>query len=112
MIPELLAVLAAAASPIPSPGDCPVTFTDVAPQVGLSLVHERGGTREHRMPETIGSGLAWLDYDNDGWMDLYVVQGGPFPPAGSAKARDRLYRNNRNGTFTDVTERSTNPSLS
>ena len=106
MILALLGALAVAAAPAPSPGDCPITFTDVAPQAGLNFVHERGGTREHRLPETFGSGLAWLDYDNDGWMDLYVVQGGPFPPVGSARARDRLYRNNRNGTFTDVTEKA------
>ena len=106
MILALLGALAVAAAPAPSPGDCPITFTDVAPQAGLNFVHERGGTREHLLPETFGSGLAWLDYDNDGWMDLYVVQGGPFPPVGSARARDRLYRNNRNGTFTDVTEKA------
>ncbi len=51
----------------------------------------------------MGSGVAWLDYDNDGWMDLYVVQSGPFPENGSPRAQDRLFRNNRDGTFTDVT---------
>ena len=61
---------------------------------------------QHQLPETMGSGVAWLDYDNDGWMDLYVVQSGPFPPAGSPRAQDRLYHNNGNGTFTDVTEKA------
>jgi hypothetical protein len=87
-------------------GDCPARFVDVASSAGLAFVHERGATREHHLPETMGSGLAWLDYDNDGWMDLYVVQSGPFPPSGSAKARDRLYRNNHDGTFTEVTEKA------
>src|SRR4030095_10718653 len=48
----------------------------------------------------------WLDYDNDGWMDLFVVQSGPLPPAKAPKSRNRLYHNNRDGTFTDVTERA------
>ncbi len=105
MIALLLAALAAGA-PAGDAGDCPVTFTDVAPQAGLRFRHERGSTPEHHLPEMLGSGLAWLDYDNDGWMDLYVVQSGPFPPSGSPKAADRLYRNNGDGTFTDVTERA------
>jgi hypothetical protein len=99
----LLGALAAAAE---GTGGCPATFTDVAAQAGLRFVHDRGSTGEHRLPEMVGAGLAWLDYDNDGWMDLYVVQSGPFPPQGSAKARDQLFRNNGNGTFTDVTEKS------
>jgi hypothetical protein len=88
-------------------GGCPVTFTDVAAQAGLRFVHDRGATPEHRLPETMGSGLAWLDYDNDGWMDLYVVQSGPLPPAlRTEKSRDRLYHNNHDGTFTDVTDKA------
>ena len=85
---------------------CPVVFTDVASRAGLKFLHDRGATAAHQLPETMGSGVAWLDYDNDGWMDLYVVQSGPFPPNGSPRAQDRLYRNNGNGTFTDVTEKA------
>jgi len=85
---------------------CPAIFTDVAAKAGLSFLHERGGTPAHQLPETMGSGVAWLDYDNDGWMDLYVVQSGPFPENGSPRARDRLYHNNHDGTFTDVTEKA------
>jgi enediyne biosynthesis protein E4 len=87
-------------------GGCPVVFTDVAAQVGVKFVHERGATPNHQLPETMGSGLAWLDYDNDGWMDLYVVQSGPFPPTNVPKAKNRLFHNNGNGTFTDVTEKA------
>jgi enediyne biosynthesis protein E4 len=98
----LLAVLGA-----PVVGGCPVTFTDVAAQAGLRFVHDRGATPAHRLPEMLGAGLAWLDYDNDGWMDLFVVQSGPLPPAPRGeKPRNRLYHNNRDGTFTDVTERA------
>ena len=92
----------------PKRDDCPVTFTDVAGAAGLRFTHDRGATPEHQLPETMGSGLAWLDYDNDGWMDLYVVQSGPFPPGRKtgARAQDRLFRNNGNGTFTDVTAKA------
>ena len=96
-----LALLAAA--PVAKDAGCPVVFTDVAVSAGLRFTHDRGATAEHHLPETMGSGLAWLDFDNDGWMDLYVVQSGPFPPDGSPRAQDRLYRNNGDGTFTDVT---------
>ncbi|MEP7131831.1 MAG: CRTAC1 family protein [Acidobacteriota bacterium] len=85
---------------------CPVIFTDVAARAGLKFTHDRGATPAHQLPETMGSGLAWLDFDNDGWMDLYVVQSGPFPPGGSSRAQDRLDRNNGDGTFTDVTEKA------
>jgi hypothetical protein len=107
----LLFLFLALAAPLAGPAgaaapDCPVTFSDVAATAGLRFTHDRGAAGAHRLPEMIGSGIAWLDYDNDGWMDLYVVQSGPFPPAGSAKARDRLYRNRGDGTFADVTERA------
>jgi hypothetical protein len=116
-----LALALLAASPVPGPArrgvarekakaspdaGCPVVFTDVAAKAGLKFLHDRGGTAAHQLPETMGSGVAWLDYDNDGWMDLYVVQSGPFPPNGSARAQDRLYHNNGDGTFTDVTEKA------
>ena len=90
----------------PAAPECPVTFTEVAASAGLRFVHDRGATAEHHLAETMGAGLAWLDYDNDGWMDLYAVQSGPFPPSGSPRAQDRLYRNNGNGTFTDVTAKA------
>lgn len=62
---------------------------------------------EHYLPEALGPGCAFLDYDNDGWMDIYLVNSGPsdfYHPA--RPARNALYRNNRDGTFTDVTEKA------
>jgi hypothetical protein len=101
-----LALLLAILGP-PAAGDCPVTFTDVAAQSGLRFLHDRGATPEHRLPEMMGSGLAWLDYDNDGWMDLFVVQSGPLPPSPRGeKPGNRLYHNEHDGTFTDVTEKA------
>src|SRR5215467_7458265 len=115
VISALAALLALAPSPQKkrpaaaarsSDAGCPVVFTDVAQTVGLKFTHERGATAEHQLPETMGSGVAWLDYDNDGWMDLYVVQSGPFPENGSPRAQDRLFHNNGDGTFTDVTAKA------
>ena len=99
MITLLIALMAATP-------DCPIQLTDVAKEARLVFLHERGGTAEHRLPETMGSGIAWLDYDADGWMDVYVVQSGPFPPANSPKAADRLFRNKGDGTFSDVTAKA------
>ena len=103
-----LLTLALAQAPPSSDAGCAVTFTDVAASVGLNFKHERGATPAHQLPETMGSGIAWLDYDNDGWMDLYVVQSGPFAPGRkvSTAAQDRLFRNDGNGSFTDVTEKA------
>ena len=69
--------------------------------------HRRQVRRKNICPETTGAGCAFLDYDNDGWMDIYFVNSGtcdfynPNPPL-----RNALYRNNRDGTFTDVTEKA------
>jgi hypothetical protein len=110
VLPAALALLAlvpaSGTGPAAGGAGCPVTLTDVAAKAGIAFVHDRGATPGHRLPEMLGSGLSWLDYDNDGWMDLYVVQSGPLPPAASPKSRDRLYRNNGNGTFSDVTEQA------
>ncbi len=74
---------------------------------GIKWVHTAGKSPEKYLPETTGAGCAFLDYDNDGWLDIYLVNSGkcdfydPQPPL-----RNALYRNNRDGTFTDVTERA------
>jgi enediyne biosynthesis protein E4 len=71
---------------------------------GISWVHVNGQSPEMYMPETVGPGCAFLDYDNDGWMDIYLVNSGAcdfYQP--STSLRNALYRNNRDGTFTDVT---------
>jgi hypothetical protein len=75
--------------------DSPVRFTDVTAAAGLQLTPEP--PRHRALPEDNGSGVAWGDYDGDGWPDLFVVRhtGG-----------NRLFRNNRDGTFTDVTART------
>jgi tetratricopeptide (TPR) repeat protein len=83
-------------------------FADDAREAGLRFMHDNGHTDSYlRPPETMCGGVGLLDYDGDGWLDIYVVQGGPFPPADSAPGDgDRLFRNRGNGTFEDATERA------
>jgi enediyne biosynthesis protein E4 len=83
-------------------------FTEVPPSAsGITSKHVNGRSEEMYLPETTGAGCAFLDYDNDGWMDIYLVNSGSCdfytPPA---TLRNALYRNNRDGTFTDVTEKA------
>ena len=83
-------------------------FEEILPAAsGISWVHVSGQSPEMYMPETVGPGCAFLDYDNDGWMDIYVVNSGACdfyqPPT---PLRNALYRNNRDGTFTDVTPKA------
>jgi len=92
--PALLAAQARGAKPAPSP-----LFADVTAKAGITFLHKSGASPEKYMVETFGSGVAWIDYDNDGFPDLYFVNGAP----GTANA---LYHNNKDGTFTDVTARA------
>ncbi len=74
---------------------------------GISWIHVNGQSPEMYLPETVGAGCAFFDYDNDGWMDIYLVNGGPCDFYTPLKPlRNALYRNNRDGTFTDVTEKA------
>ncbi len=98
-------VQAANANPAPSP----VQFVDVAKQAGLNIPNVWGGVDHKRsIIEAKGSGLAFFDYDHDGWLDIYLTNGNRLDahwPAGKAPT-SHLYKNNRDGTFTDVTEKS------
>ncbi len=83
-------------------------FREISPaSSGIHWVHDNAMSAEKYLPETLGPGCAFLDYDNDGWTDLYLVNSGPsdfFQP--QQPLRNALYKNNRDGTFTDVTERA------
>src|SRR3954453_5769173 len=86
----------------------PPLFEEVPPSVsGIAWVHDNAMSKEHYLPEALGPGCAFLDYDGDGWMDIYLVNSGPcdfFKP--KTPLRNALYHNNRDGTFTDVTEKA------
>jgi hypothetical protein len=92
--PALLAAQARGAKPALLP-----LFSDITTKSGIEFVHQSGASPDKFMVETFGSGVAWIDYDNDGFPDLYFVNGAP----GAANA---LYHNNKDGTFTDVTARA------
>jgi hypothetical protein len=78
-----------------------------AARSGISWVHTNGQSPEMYLPETVGAGCAFLDYDDDGWMDIYLVNSGPCDFYSPEKPlRNALYRNNRDGTFTDVTDKA------
>jgi hypothetical protein len=86
----------------------PPLFLEISPKSsGIEFVHDAAMSQRRHLPETMGAGVAFIDYDNDGWMDLYFVNSGPCDfytppkPAGNA-----LYKNNRDGTFSDVTEKA------
>lgn len=82
----------------------PVQFTDVTAQAGIKFRHNNGAYGKKYLPETTGSGCAFLDYDNDGWQDALLINSMDFEDA-PKKRRSlmALYHNNQNGTFTDVT---------
>ena len=99
----------AALSPLAFPQAATAPFFEEVPpdESGIHWSHVGGLSSEMYLPETIGPGCAFLDYDNDGWMDIYLVNSGPcdfYKP--SKPLSNALYRNNRDGTFTDVTEKA------
>ena len=98
------ALVAAAQAPL-----SPVQYTDVAQKAGLTTPNVWGGIdHKHSIIEAKGSGLAFFDYDHDGWLDIYLTNGDRLEshwPTGKAPS-SQLFKNNRDGTFTDVTEKS------
>jgi hypothetical protein len=84
----------------------PITFTDVTAQAGIHFKHNSGAFGKKYLPETMGSGVCFLDYDNDGWQDILLVNSMDWPGHKSAKSFPALYHNNRDGTFTDVTRQA------
>jgi hypothetical protein len=84
-----------------------VKFTDITRESGVTFHHVNGASPDKHLVETMGSGGLFFDYDNDGWIDLFLVDGGSFADARVAgQAKHRLYRNRGTGTFDDVTGRS------
>ena len=119
--PSALVCLAAAAAAGPQPGppggdgSWPVSLVDVAERAGLHHVSVYGGLERKRfIIETNGAGVAFLDYDADGWLDLLVLSGTRLREGSREDVRlgpdeapsNRLYRNRGDGTFADVTERA------
>jgi hypothetical protein len=105
MVVLLLVALTGTGAPAPAnpPG---VTFRDVTQQAGIQFVHNNGAFGKKFLPETLGPGVAFIDYDNDGWPDIFLVNGTDWPGHASKHSTPKLYHNNRDGTFTDVTHKA------
>jgi hypothetical protein len=78
-------------------------FVDVTASAGVRFQHNSGAFGGKYLPETLGPGCAFLDYDNDGWQDILLINGADWPGHKRRRSTLQLYRNNRDGTFTDVT---------
>jgi hypothetical protein len=102
------ALWAQQAAPKAAPAPASIVFQEVSPKTsGITWTHNNAASVEHYLPETIGPGCAFLDYDNDGWMDIFFVNSGPsdfFTP--QRPLHNALYHNNHDGTFTDVTDKA------
>ncbi len=84
-----------------------ITFADITAKSGIRFTHNNGAFGKKWLPETMGPGCAFIDYDNDGWPDILIVNGQDWPGhAKSGATTPKLYHNNHNGTFTDVTRNS------
>ncbi|HSN86105.1 MAG TPA: VCBS repeat-containing protein, partial [Thermoanaerobaculia bacterium] len=107
LVPTLLAAAAFAAAQTPPKGSAPagVRFTDITQAAGIRFTHNSGRAGKKLLPETMGAGVALFDADGDGWLDILLINGRNWKPAGK-KSLHALYRNNKNGTFTEITKGS------
>ena len=105
-LPHLAPRLESFAAQIGSASSPGFRFTDVTTSAGIHFQHNSGAFGGKFLPETLGSGCAFLDYDRDGWQDILLINGADWPGHKKTRSTLRLYRNNGNGTFTDVTSRA------
>lgn len=96
---KLLLLLVASVATLPQSA---VRFTDMTASAGIKFTHHNGALGKKYLPETMGSGVAFTDLDGDGWPDILLLNGKDWAPRGK-KYFSALYRNNHNGTFSDVT---------
>jgi hypothetical protein len=97
------------ASPVEAPNQLGYTVREIAAEAGLDFLHVSGGEHAKKyILETTGSGVALFDYDNDGWLDIFLVNGSRLEPekADAPKPQNKLFHNNRDGTFSDVTAKT------
>jgi enediyne biosynthesis protein E4 len=84
----------------------PAEFRDVTAAAGIKFVHNNGAFGKKYLPETLGPGVAFIDYDNDSWPDIFLVNGTDWPGHALKHTTPKLYHNNHDGTFTDVTHKA------
>jgi enediyne biosynthesis protein E4 len=105
-VPLLIIPLGLTLAIVPAAQPAAPTFTDVTAAAGIRFTHESGAFGRKYLPETMGAGGAFLDVDNDGWQDVLLINGMPWPGRPARRTVMALYRNHGNGTFTDITERA------
>jgi hypothetical protein len=99
----LLSVLIFSAAAMGQTASTPLQFVDVTKAAGLTFTHYSGAFGKKYLPETLGPGVAFIDYDGDGWQDLFFTNGKDWPGQRRRASTLQLFRNNRNGTFTNST---------
>jgi hypothetical protein len=100
-----LAVVLAAATPSAAPPEH-IRFADITQAAGIHFVHNSGAFGKKYLPETLGPGVAFIDSKNDGWQDIFFVNGTRWPGHPGRVSTPAFYRNNHDGTFTDVTRQA------
>ena len=85
-------------------------FDDITQKAGIHFTHNNGAFGQKFLPETLGPGVAFIDYNNDGWQDIFFVNGTAWPGHPGRVTTPALYHNNHDGTFTDVTRKPDSPS--
>ena len=98
--------MGASAQPPQASSANPVTFRDITQKAGIHFVHNNAAFGKKYLPETMGPGVAFIDYDNDGWPDIFIVNGMDWPGHAIRRSTPKLYHNNHDGTFTDVTHKA------
>ena len=83
-----------------------ITFRDITQRAGIHFLHNNGAFGKKYLPETMGPGVAFIDYDNDGWPDIFLVNGTDWPGQPAKHSTPKLYHNNHDGTFTEVTHKA------
>ncbi len=101
--PSILTAVPGSDSPPPPQR---IHFTDITQAAGIHFVHNNGAFGKKFLPETMGPGVAFIDYDNDGWQDIFIVNGTAWPNHPGRVSTPVLYHNNHDGTFTDVTKKA------
>lgn len=114
---QQLSAVAHSTAPVPQPDghgqslvqqrpSGPIRFTDITAQAGIHFIHNSGAFGKKYLPETMGSGVCFIDYDNDGWQDILFVNSMDWPGHKKHLSYSALYHNNHDGTFTDVTRQA------
>ena len=105
-LPAIVSLIALLLATSVSASGQQITFRDITAQAGIHFIHNNGAFGKKYLPETMGPGCAFIDYDNDGYPDILVINGQNWPGHPGSASTLKLYHNNHNDTFTDVTRKA------